>query len=80
MSGAGSRRYVGPQYLKRLSGRAGVIKQILAHLERKAESKEFVTIQFLDQITAPHRFVRVIDEISLTQSTHQITARKNSGS
>jgi hypothetical protein len=26
---------------KRLSGRAGVIKQILTHLQRKAEAKEF---------------------------------------
>jgi len=26
---------------KRLSSRAGVIKQLLAHLQRKAESKEF---------------------------------------
>jgi hypothetical protein len=33
-----------------------------------------------EQGTAPNRFVRVIDEISLTQSSHQITARKNSGS
>ena len=47
-----------------------VIKQILAHLERKAESKEY----------NPFRFVRITDEISLTRSTHQIAVSKSSGS
>jgi len=32
-----------------------------------------------EQGTAPNRFVRVADEISLTQSTHQIAASKSSG-
>ena len=54
------------------------IKQILAHLERKAEAKEYTPITG-EQGTAPNRFVRITDETCLTQPIHQIAANKSSG-
>jgi hypothetical protein len=55
-----------------------VIKQVLAHFQRKAEPNEYNP---LPENRAPPQieFVRIIDETNLTQSTHQIAASKSSG-
>ncbi len=49
-----------------------------AILYLRAESERIQPI-IREQGTAPNRFVRVADEISLTESTYQIAAGKNSG-